>query len=153
MWAFSYSFWTFYFLSVFLPHSYISPSPHPSASSFVGILAFYLYKDKSKKEEINGYACLVPSITDITVLSLSKSQPWLNSAHHLLQAWTLPAQMRIARFKHIIVLISLPTNLWPQTSSGPLSCQQSCYVSLVSKAGSQTNSINITQDLVRNADS
>lgn len=71
---------------MFLAHSYISSSPHPSSASFVAILAFYLYKDKSKKEEISGYACLILSITDITVLSFSKFQPWLSSDHHTLQA-------------------------------------------------------------------
>lgn len=66
---------------MFLAHSYISSSPHPSSSSFVAIIAFYLYKDKSKKEEISGFAYLILSTTDITVLSFSKFHTWLSSEH------------------------------------------------------------------------
>lgn len=89
-----------------------------------------------------------------TIFSLPKSQPWLSSAHHLLQTWTLLVNMKTTRYKHTVVLMGLSSRSWPQTSSGLLCCHQSCCISLVwwfSEHGFQTSSINITQELIRNA--
>lgn len=66
--------------------------------------------------------------------------------------WTLLANMKTTGYRHTVGLIGLTSHSWPQTSSGPMCCYQSCYISLVwwiSEHGSPTSSIYITQKLVR----